>query len=68
MASLRYPPSRDNLPTAHTVYVDWLTHVQAGRKLEDGRDWGCKSAQGQAQARSPQEGTLGSRLWRLGDV
>lgn len=62
MASLRYPSPRDNLPKTHTTHTSWLTNVQAGRKLEDGRDRCCESAQGQAQARSPQEGTLGSRL------
>lgn len=39
-----------------------LTHVQAGRELEDGRRWGCEPARGQAQARAPQEGTLGGGL------
>ena len=36
--------------------------MQAGRKLEDGGHWGCEPTGGQAQARPPQEGTLGSRL------
>lgn len=39
-----------------------LTHMQAGGKLEDGSHWSCEPAGGQAQARPPQEGTLGSRL------
>lgn len=39
-----------------------LTHMQAGRKLEDGGHWGCEPARGQAQARPPQEGALGRGL------
>lgn len=54
--------ARGEGPITHTAHTSWLTNVQGGRKLEDGRDWCCESAQGQAQARSPQEGTLGSRL------
>lgn len=39
-----------------------LTHTQAGRELEDGSHGGCEAARGQAQARPPQEGALGSGL------
>lgn len=49
-------------PLPHTPWPDPLTHMQAGGKLEDGGHWGCEPTGGQAQARPPQEGTLGSRL------
>lgn len=45
-----------------TPWPDPLTHMQAGRKLEDGSHRGCEPTGGQAQARPPQEGTLGRRL------
>lgn len=39
-----------------------LTHVQASKELEDGGDRGREPTGGQAQARPPQEGALGSGL------
>ena len=36
--------------------------MQAGGKLEDGSHRGCEATGGQAQAKAPQEGTLGRRL------
>lgn len=56
------PTWRASPSPSPTPWPDLLTHMQAGGKLEDGSHRGCEATRGQAQARPPQEGTLGRRL------